>query len=156
MSKLLRVVLYLGILAAIGVITFGVVYFVFSGKQDSSELDSVEKPLDPVEEITGMWGATSEQINKSNYSYTADKLNTSYYFHFKKNGVILTRGIVLMNGKLLSDTDWVIANATWHLDGNVIVFSNGKQFVIDEGHFDDLHDGQVLHYRKLTPTEYPK
>ena len=103
---------------------------------------------DPSSEIVGVWEAVVEKEIQSAYSYKPDRVTLHFYLSFHEDGTVENRSTGYLNDKLMQDTGWVIGNTSWRYDGNKIIFSSGKYFVVKDGEFDDIYDGAVLRYRK--------
>lgn len=110
--------------------------------KDKSENEQEDYP------VLGIWHAHNVVKKDNPYNYGGDTVIYDFYFEFAEDGVVKNRGIITLNNRLISDSGWVIANRTWSVDKNVITFSNGKQFVINDDEFDDLYDNMVLRYIK--------
>ena len=141
MKLVVKILLYLVGLAAIGCIVFGAVMLFASPENES--------PPDPNDEVIGIWlGFRSEMY------YAAGKpviFASRIYLRFEASGAIYTRIMSYCDGKLLQDSDWTVTDTTWSYQSPHLRFSNGRSFLIKDETFSDKDtNGNVIYYRKLT------
>lgn len=101
--------------------------------------------------VVGIWKAEVE-IHKDNpYNYGEDNYYYEFFLEFNLDGTMRNRGIIKYNGRLMSDTDWMNANATYIVENNVITISTGKSWVIINDEIHDMWTAQnlIVKYKKL-------
>ena len=115
-----------------------------------------QKP-EPTEQIknypvAGIWHAQESWHEDNPYNYGGDTYTIDVYFDFLEDGTLRNRSTLTLNGRLLSDSDWIIVNLTWKIQGNIITLSSGKQFIIVDDEFNDIWPSPklTLHFTKET------
>lgn len=101
--------------------------------------------------VEGIWLAEATWQVDNPYNYGGDTYKLQVYFDFLEQGVVKYRSSITYNGRLASDTGWVVLNMTWSVDGNVISFSSGKKFVISDDCFNDTYSNpeMILYFYKV-------
>lgn len=133
------------LLASVGVFAILVSVSLFMACADGAEIEAEDY------QVEGIWLAEATWQVDNPYNYGGDTYELQVYFDFQEQGVVKYRSSITYNGRLASDTGWVVLNMTWSVDGNVISLSGGKKFVISDDCFNDTYSNpeMVLYFYKV-------
>ncbi len=103
-------------------------------------------------DVVGVWKAVVQLDYDNPYDYGKDEAFMESYIQFREDGTMKNRVVAILNGKVLSDTDWVNANFTYTVDKNTITMTNGNTFVIIDDVFHHIWADRnvTLQYEKIS------